>query len=281
MLERGDVTSAELVECYLTRIESLNPRLNSYITVAADQARAAAKDADARRALGGEHSRFLGVPISIKDLADTAGIVSTHGTAEWRDRVPEHDDAVIAKIRAAGFVILGKTVVPEFGPLNISEPPGYPPGRNPWNPALNCGGSSGGAAAALVSGMCPISHGSDGGGSIRNPSSWCGVFGLKPQRGRISRAAELAEHVLARRSDHADGCRRGRAARRHARGTSPATHGGRRRRRARSSTKWASIPGRFASRSIPTPAFRVTSARRPTGRPQRMPRSCWPTSATR
>ncbi len=188
MLERGDVTSAELVECYLTRIESLNPRLNSYITVAADHARAAAKDADARRALGGEHSRFLGVPISIKDLADTAGIVSTHGTAEWRDRVPEHDDVVIAKIRAAGFVILGKTVVPEFGPLNISEPPGYPPGRNPWNPDLNCGGSSGGAAAALVSGMCPISHGSDGGGSIRNPSSWCGVFGLKPQRGRISRA---------------------------------------------------------------------------------------------
>ena len=138
--------------------------------------------------LGGGHSRFLGVPISIKDLADTAGIVSTHGTAEWRDRVPEHDDAVIAKIRAAGFVFLGKTVVPEFGPLNISEPPGYPPGRNPWNPELNCGGSSGGAAAALVSGMCPISHGSDGGGSIRNPSSWCGVFGLKPQRGRISRA---------------------------------------------------------------------------------------------
>jgi amidase len=188
LLERGDVTSGELVECYLARIEALNPKLNSYITVAADHARAAAKDADARRAAGDEYPPFLGVPISIKDLADTAGIVSTHGTAEWRNRVPEHDDAVVAKIRAAGFVFLGKTVVPEFGPLNISEPPGYPPGRNPWNPDLNCGGSSGGAAAALVSGMCPISHGSDGGGSIRNPSSWCGVFGLKPQRGRISRA---------------------------------------------------------------------------------------------
>ncbi len=188
MLERREVSSVELVECYLERIERLNPRLNSYITVASDHARAAARDADVRRAAGGEVPRFLGVPISIKDLADTAGIVSTHGTAEWRDRLPDCDDAVVAKLRAAGFVFLGKTVVPEFGPLNISEAPGYPPGRNPWNPDLNCGGSSGGAAAALAAGMCPVSHGSDGGGSIRNPSSWCGVFGLKPQRGRISRA---------------------------------------------------------------------------------------------
>jgi len=188
LLARGEVTSVELVACYLERIEALNPRLNSYITVADDHARAAAGDADARRQAGGAVPRFLGVPISIKDLADTAGIVSTHGTADWRDRVPDRDDEVVAKLRAAGFVFLGKTVVPEFGPLNISEPPGYPPGRNPWDPELNCGGSSGGAAAALVAGMCAASHGSDGGGSIRNPSSWCGTFGLKPQRGRISRA---------------------------------------------------------------------------------------------
>jgi amidase len=187
MLDRGEVSSSELVECYLARIDDLNPKLNSYITVAPDHARATAKDADARRAAG-DGRPFLGVPISIKDLADTAGIVSTHGTAEWHDRVPERDDEVVAKLRNAGFVILGKTVVPEFGPLNISEPPGYPPGRNPWNPELNCGGSSGGAAAALAAGLCPVSHASDGGGSIRNPSSWCGVFGLKPQRGRVSRA---------------------------------------------------------------------------------------------
>jgi amidase len=188
LLDRGDVTSAELVECYLARIEQLNPVLNSYITVAADHARLAARDADARRARNGPSRPLLGVPISIKDLADTEGIVSTHGTAEWRERVPDRDDEVIAKLRAAGLVFLGKTIVPEFGPLNISEPPGYPPGRNPWNPELSCGGSSGGAAAALAAGLCPVSHGSDGGGSIRNPSSWCGVFGLKPQRGRISRA---------------------------------------------------------------------------------------------
>src|SRR5262249_45806080 len=182
-------SSVELIDCYLARIEELNPVLNSYITVAADHARSAARAADERR--GGNDDdvpRFLGVPISVKDLADTAGIVSTHGRAEWRHPIPDHADAVVAKLRAAGFVFLGKTVVPEFGPLNISEPPAYPPGRNPWNPELNCGGSSGGAAAALVAGLCPASHGSDGGGSIRNPSSWCGTFGLKPQRGRVSHA---------------------------------------------------------------------------------------------
>lgn len=197
MVRRGDVTPTELAECYLARIEALNPTLNAYVTVSADVALAAARDAERRLASGaageGDDARngpapFLGVPISIKDLADTAGIVSTHGTAEWRDRVPDRDDEVVARIRAAGFGILGKTIVPEFGPLNISEPPGYPPGRNPWDPQRSCGGSSGGAAAALAAGLCPISHGSDGGGSIRNPSAWCGVFGIKPQRGRISRA---------------------------------------------------------------------------------------------
>ena len=147
LLARGDVSSVELVDLYLARIEELNPRLNAYITVAADFARATAKEADDRRAAGGDVPKFLGVPISIKDLADTAGIVSTHGTTEWRDRVPDRDDVVVAKLRAAGFVFLGKTVVPEFGPLNISEPPGYPPGRNPWDPDRSSGGSSGGAAA--------------------------------------------------------------------------------------------------------------------------------------
>jgi amidase len=188
MLDRGEVTSAGLVECYLARIDDLNPKINAYVTVAAEHARAGATAADEQRARGGEVPPYLGVPISIKDLADTAGIRSTHGTAEWHERVPEHDDEVVARIRRAGFVILGKTITPEFGPLNISEPPGYPPGRNPWDPQRTCGGSSGGAAAALASGLCGASHGSDGGGSIRNPASWCGVVGLKPQRGRVSAA---------------------------------------------------------------------------------------------
>ena len=143
LLAKGEVSSVELVDCYLARVEELNPILNSYITVASDHARSEALAADERRARNDDDvPRFLGVPISIKDLADTAGIVSTHGTAEWHARVPDHDDAVVAKLRAAGFVFLGKTVVPEFGPLTISEPPAYPPGRNQWNPELHCGGRS-------------------------------------------------------------------------------------------------------------------------------------------
>lgn len=188
LLARGEITAVDLAEAYLARIEALNPVINAYVTVAADVALDQATRADAARAAGERRSPFDGVPISIKDLSDTAGIRSTHGTAEWHDRIPDRDDEVVARCRAAGLVFLGKTIVPEFGPLNISEPPGYPPGRNPWDPDRSCGGSSGGAAAALAAGLCAISHGSDGGGSIRNPSSWCGVVGLKPQRGRVSAA---------------------------------------------------------------------------------------------
>jgi amidase len=188
LVRTRQVSPLELVDLYLARIEELNPELNAYITVAAEFARDAALAAERAVGAGDELPPFHGVPISIKDLNDTAGIVSTHGTAEWRDRVPERDDEVVARIKRAGFVILGKTVVPEFGPLNVSEPPGYPPGRNPWDPARSCGGSSGGAAAAIAAGLCPISHGSDGGGSIRNPAAWCGVFGIKPSRGRVSAA---------------------------------------------------------------------------------------------
>lgn len=190
MLQRGEVSAVELTECYLGRIESLNPLINAYVTVASDFAREHARAADARLRGDGPWPPFLGVPISLKDLHDAAGIRSTHGTAEWSDRVPEHDDEVVARCKKAGFVFLGKTIVPEFGPLNISEPPGYPPGRNPWDPERSCGGSSGGAAAALVAGLCAVSHGSDGGGSIRNPAAWCGAVGIKPQRGRVSAAPE-------------------------------------------------------------------------------------------
>jgi amidase len=191
MVRRGDVTPTELTDCYLARIERLNPAINAYVTVAADVARDQARAAEAAIRDSSSPQRdapFLGVPISIKDLHDTAGIRTTHGTAEWHDRVPTVDDEVVARCRAAGFVFLGKTIVPEFGPLNISEPPAYPPGRNPWDPERSCGGSSGGAAAAVVAGLCAVSHGSDGGGSIRNPSAWCGAVGLKPQRGRVSAA---------------------------------------------------------------------------------------------
>jgi amidase len=186
MLRTRDVSPVELTELYLERIERINPRLGAYITVSAEHALEAARAAEKALTSGENVPDFCGVPISIKDLNDTAGIRTTHGTQLWADRVPERDDELVARIRRAGFTILGKTVTPEFGPLNVSEPPAYPPGRNPWNLERSCGGSSGGAASAIVAGLCPISQGSDGGGSIRNPSSWCGTFGLKPSRGRVS-----------------------------------------------------------------------------------------------
>jgi amidase len=187
MIRHGDVSPTELVEGYLGRIERLDPRLDSYLAVAGDFARDAARAAEKRVAAGDfEGAPFLGVPVSIKDLADTAGIRTTHGTATYADRVPDHDDEVVARIKRAGFVILGKTNTPEFGSRSTTESPGYPTARNPWNTDHTPGGSSGGAGAGLAAGLAPIAHGSDGGGSIRIPSAWCGLVGLKPSRGRVS-----------------------------------------------------------------------------------------------
>ncbi|HXY94973.1 MAG TPA: amidase [Acidimicrobiia bacterium] len=187
LIRRGDVSPSELVDGYLERIDALDGRLHSYLTVAADFARAAAQDAEQRIARADvDGTPFLGVPISIKDLADTAGIRTTHGTATYADRVPDVDDEVVARIKRAGFLILGKTNTPEFGSRSTTESPGYPTARNPWDTDRTPGGSSGGAGAALAAGLCPIAHGSDGGGSIRIPAAWCGLVGLKPSRGRVS-----------------------------------------------------------------------------------------------
>jgi len=195
LVRRGEVSPSELVELYLDRIDRWNPELGAYFTVAAQQARAGAHDAEARLRAGDELPPYLGVPISIKDLTDTAGIRTTYGARAWKDRVPEHDTEVVRRIKAAGFVILGKTSTPEFGAAPVTEPPGFPPGRNPWDPTRTPGGSSGGAAAATASGLCAVAHGSDAGGSIRIPSALCGCVGIKPTRGRVS-AAPLSPEFL-------------------------------------------------------------------------------------
>jgi amidase len=184
-----ELSPVELTELFLARIDALDPAYRSYLTVAADQALAAAKDAEG--ALGTDDLPPLhGVPFSVKDLIDTAGIRTTYATAAWRERVPDHDAAVVAKLRTAGAIVIGKTNTPEFAGGISTEPVAYAPCRNPWNTEFTPGGSSGGAGAAQAAGLCALALGSDDGGSVRIPSGWCGVFGIKPSRGRVSAAPE-------------------------------------------------------------------------------------------
>jgi amidase len=180
LVREGDVTAVELVEEYLERIERLDPELNSYVTVSAEEALA-----QARGPLDGP---FAGVPTPIKDLVDTAGIRTTYSCAAYADYVPSEDSELAARIRRAGFVVLGKSNTPEFGTTGITESDLNGNCRSPWDTSRTPGGSSGGASAAVAAGLAPIAQGSDGGGSIRIPASCCGLFGLKPSRGRTSPA---------------------------------------------------------------------------------------------
>lgn len=188
LIRRREVSPLELVEIYLSRIQLLNPQLGSYFTVAADLAIA---DATAKTELITQTSElppFFGVPISIKDLNPVAGIPCTYGNPALLNNIPEFDDGVVTRIKQAGFTILGKTATSELGSFPYTEPTGFPPARNPWNLEYTPGGSSGGAAAAVAGGLCAIAQGSDGGGSIRGPAACCGLVGIKPARGRVSKA---------------------------------------------------------------------------------------------
>jgi amidase len=192
LVRRGEVTPIELVDAAIARIEQLNPTLNAVIHPRFDQARAEAR---AYRRDGGP---FAGVPYLLKDfMGYLAGEPMHLGTRVLRDadfRAP-HDSFLAAKFRAAGFVCLGRTNTPEFGILPTTEPDAYGPSRNPWDPGRSTGGSSGGSAAAVASGMVALAHANDGGGSIRIPASACGLVGLKPSRGRISAGPDMGELV--------------------------------------------------------------------------------------
>ena len=179
-----DVSAVELAELYLERIARIDPELNSFVTVRGEEALADARAADAST----DAAPFRGVPIAVKDLTATAGIRTTYSSRAFAENVPDFDTAVVRRLRQAGFVILGKSNTPEFGTVAFTESELNGATRNPWNPARTPGGSSGGAAAALAAGLVPLAHGTDGGGSIRIPASCCGVFGLKPSRGRVSSA---------------------------------------------------------------------------------------------
>ncbi len=187
LLDTRQVSSVEVTELFLRRIEEFNPILNAFLTVTGDEAVASAKEADERISRGEGEGSLLGIPISIKDLEITKGIRSTMGSLAFKDLVPDQDSATAERVRRSGAIILGKTNTPEFGLSGTTENRLGEACRNPWNTERTSGGSSGGAAAALAAGLCSLATGSDGGGSIRIPSSFCGLFGIKPTLGRVPR----------------------------------------------------------------------------------------------
>ena len=179
------LSATEVTAAVLERVAILEPEIHAFTTVTAALARAAAQAVDARLAAGEDPGPLAGVPVAIKDLVATAGVRTTMGSPLYRDFVPEEDDIVVERLKAAGAIIIGKTNVPEFGYSGASHNPIGEATRNPWDLALTPGGSSSGSGAAVAAGLGPFAIGSDGGGSIRVPAAHCGLVGFKPSMGRV------------------------------------------------------------------------------------------------
>jgi aspartyl-tRNA(Asn)/glutamyl-tRNA(Gln) amidotransferase subunit A len=184
-------SSTELTSAYLERIQRLNPELNCYVTVCAEQALSQAREADARLARG-EASAFTGIPIAHKDIFCTTGIRTSCGSRMLDNFISPYDATIVTRFNQAGAVTLGKTNMDEFAMGSSNETSFYGPVRNPWNTSLVPGGSSGGSAAAIAAWLCPASTGTDTGGSIRQPAAFCGITGIKPTYGRVSRWGMIA-----------------------------------------------------------------------------------------
>ncbi|MBV9599994.1 MAG: Asp-tRNA(Asn)/Glu-tRNA(Gln) amidotransferase subunit GatA [Chloroflexi bacterium] len=200
LLRSRQTSSVDLTRAYLERIDRLNPRLNAYITVTAEAALQQARAADAEIARGNYRGPLHGVPVGIKDLFDVGGAPTTFGSKILKDNQARQDSAVVARLKRAGAVILGKHNLHEFAFGITSENPHFGAVRNPWDTDRIPGGSSGGTAAAVAAGLCAAGIGSDTGASIRAPASFCGIVGLKPTYGRVSRVGGLP---LAWSLDHA------------------------------------------------------------------------------
>jgi aspartyl-tRNA(Asn)/glutamyl-tRNA(Gln) amidotransferase subunit A len=204
MIRERDLSPVELVEAYLRRIATHNPVVNAFCTVTAETAIAdarAAEDALVRRARRtiGELGMLHGVPCAIKDVTYTKNVRTTLGSRLFADNIPAEDAPLVARLKQSGAIVLGKTNTPELGWKGVTDNRLFGITRNPWNTALTPGGSSGGSAVAVASGMCPLASGTDGAGSIRIPSSFCGIVGLKPSFGLVPNyppsAAELVAHA--------------------------------------------------------------------------------------
>jgi aspartyl-tRNA(Asn)/glutamyl-tRNA(Gln) amidotransferase subunit A len=193
---RRALSPVEALEAVLARIARLNPRLNAIIALDEPGARAAARASEARWRAGTPLSPLDGVPLTVKDNITVAGLPCSWGSPLFRDFVPERDELPVARARASGLVILGKTNVPEFTLQGYTDNTLYGPTRNPWGHSLTPGGSSGGAVAAVAAGLGPLALGTDGGGSIRRPASHTGLVGLKPSPGRVPRCDGLPAILL-------------------------------------------------------------------------------------
>jgi amidase len=191
MVRAGEVSARELVECSLSRIEALDSEVNAFVEV--DDLGALAT---AEKVRPGDERPFAGVPIAIKNNRAVKDMRLTLGCSPMEHYVVPYDHNVTTRLRAAGFVIVGTTTLPEYGILPVSEARLFGPTRNPWDLERTPGGSSGGSAAAVAAGMVPVAHGNDGGGSLRIPAACCGLVGLKPARGRISVAPERGDGLL-------------------------------------------------------------------------------------
>jgi aspartyl-tRNA(Asn)/glutamyl-tRNA(Gln) amidotransferase subunit A len=189
---RGDLTPTAVAEDYLARIGALDRKVGAYLTVVRDQALAAARESDQRWRAGSPRGPLDGAPLALKDVMCTAGVRTTAGSKMLEHFVPPYDATTVERLRAAGVVILGKTNMDEFAMGSSTEHSAYHPTRNPWDLTRVPGGSSGGSAAAVAGGLAAGSYGSDTGGSIRQPAAFCGVVGMKPTYGRVSRYGLIA-----------------------------------------------------------------------------------------
>ena len=188
LIRARKVSPVEVTEAVLARIERVNPALKAYCTVTTEEARDAAQAAEVSVMTGEELGPLHGVPVSVKDLLFTRRVLTTGGSRLFAEHVPDEDAVCVERLKGAGVVLVGKTSTPEFAHKGVTDSPLFGITRNPWNPSLTPGGSSGGAGAAVAGGLGPLAVGTDAGGSIRIPASFCGIYGLKPSFGRVPQA---------------------------------------------------------------------------------------------